>query len=183
MEQGLQTLSGSQSQTFLNPTSTSDCTLIALAHPQHLDIRNTAKPSSLPERKTDIHKGFVQSAVYHYGGIMSRENLINLTCNSLTQKAPRKLEVLNHFRKSSHWSRRKSDKSIAYGHRHLHQTTFTMNFEEDGRSYRTKKNEETLDVFSLCRYLFSAGVFALALRRGVLARLACCCSSSPSSCH
>lgn len=90
-------------QAFLHPTSTSGCALICL-YPntiQHLAIYDTprcSKPGThqpnpgncSPDRKTDNHKGFIQSAVHHYTGIMFRENLINPTCNSVTQKAQRK---------------------------------------------------------------------------------------------
>lgn len=103
-------------QAFLNPISTADCAIFCL-YPnttQHLAIYNTprrSKPDTQkpdpcncsPDRKTDNHKGFIQSAVYHYTGTVFRENLINPTCNSVTQKALRKenkkeLEVVNGFR-------------------------------------------------------------------------------------
>lgn len=60
-------------------------------HPQHF--------KRVPETKTEIHKGFLQSAVYHQTEIIFEENPINPTCHSVTQRAQRMLEVLNHFRK------------------------------------------------------------------------------------
>lgn len=157
-------------QAFLHPTSTSGCTLICL-YPktiQHLAIYDTprrSKPGThqpnpgncSPDRKTDNHKGFIQSAVYHFTGIMFRENLINPTCNSVTQKALRKegrrkkkeleggklfqrtrLNQINHY-PMKHNLQMMRDQVIIQNH--------------------TKEKLESLLVFALCQHLFSTGMF------------------------
>lgn len=186
---------------FLHPTSTSGCTLICL-NPntiQHLAIYDNprcSKPGThqpnpgncSPDRKTDNHKGFIQSAVYHYTGIMFGENLINPTCNSVTQKALRK-ENKKRAGGGKLLQRTHQNQSLAYSNHRPNQTQPSDDLLREQVIIQNRTKEKACLCLHWVNIYFLQGcLFFLSVRCSegfgvVVGTAACRCSPAPSSCH